>query len=209
VQGRRQRGFSVVELLTVLAIIAVVAAVAMPLYWRAGQRLVRDRCLANVRQVGLAFALFSLDHQGRYPAASPASPIGPFPLGSGFPVLSSYVSDTSVFYCPANRVLHPAPDWSGSRLAGYAWWARYATGPQRVPLAGVAQSGLDPGGTVLLSDIVVTPVGRPDLPHPYASHQGGDIFGGFVLCNDGHVRWRDFHQMRRRLSGVSSADWYF
>ncbi|KPJ62376.1 hypothetical protein AMK68_04985, partial [candidate division KD3-62 bacterium DG_56] len=139
VQGRRRQGFKLIELLVTVAIMASAAAIILPLCLQAAQRAARDRCLSNLREQGIAFRLYALDHGGRYPPPATPSPIGPFPDGHGFAALLSYTEDPSVFYCPANCVIrlgsHALDSESpGRRMAGYACWARYAAGPGLSPM---------------------------------------------------------------------------
>ncbi len=67
--SRRPGGFSMVELLVVVAIIAVLAALLL-----GGVQLVRNMakataCGSNLRQIGMAFELFAADKNGCYPPA--------------------------------------------------------------------------------------------------------------------------------------------
>lgn len=60
-------GFTLVEILTVIAIIAVLGAIALP-----AVRGVRDsanqvKCASNMRQIGQAMALFAQDNNGQFP----------------------------------------------------------------------------------------------------------------------------------------------
>lgn len=59
-------GFTLVELLVVLAIIAVLAGLLLPVLGQARRRAVRTRCLNNLRQFALADTLYCNDH-GRLP----------------------------------------------------------------------------------------------------------------------------------------------
>lgn len=195
------------------ALIAIVAAMTLPFCLRVGEQIVRNRCLSNVRQLGIAFRLYALDHGGRYPPAAAGSPIGPFPDGEGLAALVTYVNDRSVFYCPANRVFRLGPYAVGSsclgrRMAGYACWAGHG-GPGSQIAGNVASRASDRSSAVLASDIMATPAGRPSEAHIYTSHRDQAIQGGFVLYNDGHVSWRHYRQTRRRLSDTSHLDWYF
>ncbi len=60
-------GFTLIELLVVIAIIAVLAAMLLPALARAKATAKRTACASNVRQVQMAFALYSSEHQEQFP----------------------------------------------------------------------------------------------------------------------------------------------
>lgn len=66
-------GFSLVELLTVIAIIGIVAGMLLTVLSRADKRAKRVTCINNLRETGIAFHEFSDDHNGNYPMQVPAS----------------------------------------------------------------------------------------------------------------------------------------
>jgi len=60
-------GFSLIELLTTLAVIAILSAILIAVVGNIREKANSTKCAGNLRQMGSAFALYSADHNGRYP----------------------------------------------------------------------------------------------------------------------------------------------
>ncbi len=114
---RNNKGFSLVELLTVIAIIAILAAVIFPVMTQVRKRADENNCLTNLHQIGQAVAMFKQDNR-RFPAILGSEVIttsGARYGGSGEPDLFENAKDKylfpeyvkasiKVFHCPASRV---------------------------------------------------------------------------------------------------------
>jgi prepilin-type N-terminal cleavage/methylation domain-containing protein len=66
--GKRVAGFTLVELLVVIAIIAILVALLLPALARARAQAYRVACLSNLRQVGAAFIAYASSNRGSFPA---------------------------------------------------------------------------------------------------------------------------------------------
>lgn len=103
-QFSARRGFSLVELLTVIAVIGILAGILIPVVGRVRDSAKTSACSSNLRQLGMAAQLYSADNRGRllpiFEGTSSA-------LGRSWRVLvADYLGETiskdAVFSCPAD-----------------------------------------------------------------------------------------------------------
>ncbi|MCS7223986.1 MAG: prepilin-type N-terminal cleavage/methylation domain-containing protein [Armatimonadetes bacterium] len=58
----RRRGFTVTELLVVLAVVAILAGVLLPVFLRMRERSAQNACMGNLRQLSQALSAYSQDY---------------------------------------------------------------------------------------------------------------------------------------------------
>ena len=63
-----KKAFTLIELLVVIAIIAILAAILFPVFAQAKAAAKKTQCLANLKQLGFAFALYQGDYEDAYPS---------------------------------------------------------------------------------------------------------------------------------------------
>jgi prepilin-type N-terminal cleavage/methylation domain-containing protein len=103
---RRRRGFTLVELLVIVAIIGLLIGILMPALGRAKTSARRTACATNLRQIGAGLRLYLDNNDDRFPFASFMPSISPEPLKTPKPIHIADVlakelqGDRSVFHCP-------------------------------------------------------------------------------------------------------------
>jgi prepilin-type N-terminal cleavage/methylation domain-containing protein len=67
--GSLKAAFTLIELLVVIAVIAILAALLLPALSKAKEKAKSINCLSNLKQIGLALALYTEDNGSRMPSA--------------------------------------------------------------------------------------------------------------------------------------------
>jgi len=163
--GRRARfrfykGFSLIELLVVMAVIAILAAVLFPVFTTAQGRARQANCLSNLRQLSAAWLAYTDDNHGgacpsyyysdnfRYEHAWDfVLDWGVNPVENRLGLLGPYTKNQKINACPAFK-----GEGYGRPLTGYAYNASYIGG--------------DPNNSDPLSKV---PCKLGDITHPSAT----------------------------------------
>ncbi len=64
---RNRKGFTLIELMIVIAIIAILAAILVPNFIRARAQGQVTACKSNLKNIGTALEMYSTDSSGRFP----------------------------------------------------------------------------------------------------------------------------------------------
>jgi prepilin-type N-terminal cleavage/methylation domain-containing protein len=183
-EPRRVIGFTLVEVLTVIAIIGLIAALLMPLVNKAREEARRANCSGRLRQIGLSIAIFASENSQKVPYATNAWARS----NTSFAMLSNYLSRSpSVFVCPSDSRRPSRPVTNFAAFATITNACSYSLGRNMTWQSGFQDSmiALDRVGTSTNSFDLLTPTnGIAGATWAKGNHIGA----GSILFGDGRVQ---------------------
>src|SRR5256885_1373731 len=115
-QSSKPPGFTILELLAVVATIAILAALLLPALNKAKIKAQRTTCLASLRELGRAWYMYKDDYNDRLVESYPVNNSNTWVLGNMRDAaqagnadlirqgkLFAYNQDTLIYHCPADR----------------------------------------------------------------------------------------------------------
>ena len=214
-QNLSLEGFTLIELLVVIAIIAILAAMLLPALSKAKEKAKRTQCLAQMRQVGIAYTMYNDANDGVLPKARHiydfASPWSePNVLQVLLPNLGTKVdgiSATRVYSCPS---LKPSAAIPPTRISDAGLF------PNQMVLDRKLAVIRKPGETVLIQESDSRSSFYLTQPAPYSSDTIGFLYsewhawsdaakseytsnaheqGGNMLFCDGHAKYSKYKRL--------------
>jgi len=170
--SRGRPGFTLMELLVVIAVIALLVAILVPVSLRALEAARRTRCAGNLRQIAQALHVYLGDHRGTFPDLEWNRQY------EQCEILYPYLKDPTVYVCPSARQDGSGgdnwPQYYATEIDGKSFITDYKMNDSMYARNVCVAAFADPSRFVLACDLDWTPVLR----------HGGR--GNFVFF-DGHV----------------------
>jgi general secretion pathway protein G len=201
-----REAFTLIELLTVMAILAVLAGMLFPVIAKSREQARKTVCMNNLRQIGMALSLYATNHDGAIPTAEiPDAPwrathhiwdgtlSPPRYLGLGYlHEKFGYGVKREMYYCPAaqgiDRMDWPRHSWSCWEKVGSNVYEDMCGTSYVYRETGV-------GGKKLLGANAQTPAMAMDFQISARARNPANIgychfLGGVnILFYDGSVKW--------------------
>ncbi len=109
-----RRAFTLIELLTAIAIVGILAGILFPVFAKAREQGRKTSCTSNLRQIGLALRMYAEDWNGRLPVAATQPSANPAKLRLD-QALDAYVKAPNLFRCPSDSA------WWQTEGLSYGW----------------------------------------------------------------------------------------
>ncbi len=222
-----RRGFTLIEMLVVIAIIIVIAAMLFPVLGRARGKARVAKCAAHLRQIGLALRMYADDYDDEGPPTTGwhlwggDGQTGNDHPGPGWEErIEPYVNNLDVYRCPDyprqvrfSYFLNTRCWWVWQRR-GYQWGCAWVSHPYIQDPAAYIVAGdcwnpnLLPPPTGSATYVPEDSCDKDNMTYQCLSYGEPHGNGSNVVYADGHVKFATrFDPQTMTFSPVEMADW--
>ncbi|UCG48072.1 MAG: type II secretion system protein [Phycisphaerales bacterium] len=116
----KRKGFTLVELLVVIAVVALLMAMLLPVLWRVKRQAKEVLCRSNLREWGVVFGMYTSGNDGYLPRCRGGD--GPTEMGWSVKILDyeqrHYTGTEDIRLCPTAAEVGTGVDDEGRRILG-------------------------------------------------------------------------------------------
>jgi general secretion pathway protein G len=191
-----RRGFTLVEMLVVIGILAVLAGMLFPVMSRVREKGRSTACQSNLKQLGLALAMYCDDYDGIYPWGVDPADWYCVEIWAGEPQWQQWIPSMWYLHDVVDPYVKSEPMWQCASDTGYDMLE-----DTQLPLNG-QPSSYEAFGTSYMwrTELAFSQSGPERLPDPAGTNMLFDGHGKFhggdadrqrrwnMLYGDGHVK---------------------
>jgi len=197
---RRQKGFTLVELLTVISIIVLLMAILLPALNGVRRRARAAVCLSNLRQWGMVYKMYTDEFDGKLPRDYGESPWY-------YPIRNYYRSEKDLLLCPSAK--KPSSHNKTPKRSKYgdtfAAWEFFSSLPEEAAWNSIGSYGLNGWTYKLERKKMFEDMNNTDIDDENSESGGGGGGGTTVLSDDWRAWLINYWRKRFGLPYVGSG----
>jgi len=124
----RSRAFTLIELLIILTVLLVLGLLLVPSWMQARGRAQRIRCTSHLKQLGLAYKTWAIDHSDRFPHEVPLAEGGAMEavstgyLALVYQVMSNELYTPFILVCPSDSERRPSEKFTALQSSNLSYF---------------------------------------------------------------------------------------